>query len=119
MNTLELQPQEVLDPRGRDLAALSREAEELARRALRTPPMELKELIDEAERAAVRLRDELIRLLREPHEANSGEVWGDALERTNVTISLLNSLEYSAAGVQSKPLKQACRILRGLRRTLS
>jgi hypothetical protein len=107
-------------PGGAELKRLCREALGAVDRALHAPPNELKEPADEAERAAVRVRDTLIELLRAGPPADRARRWRGALERANVAVSLLAGLEYPAAGAQQQPLKDARRVLQGLaRRNLS
>ncbi len=99
------------------LKELCREAAERVSRALAAWPAEWKAHADEAERAAVRLRDGLILRLREPQPAATGRRLRDCLERVNTTITLLHSQVYPAgSGAQRQPLEDAGKLLRGLTR---
>jgi hypothetical protein len=70
---------------------------------LQKPPVELKSEVDDAERAVVRLRDELIERWRsEPQEPT-----GRALEQVNVALSLIVGLEYPMGGIERKLLEDA------------
>lgn len=99
---------------------LCREALAALDRAVGPSPGEFKKQVDEAERATVRVRDELIGQLRGEPTRDQGRRWQRALERANVAVSLLVGLEYPAAGGQLQVLKDARYVLRGLaRRNLS
>jgi hypothetical protein len=84
-------------------AQLRETAMRLLQDALRKPPTELKSEVDDAERAVVALRDELIERLRQaPTDAVRA-----ALEQVNVSLSLIVGLEYPLGGLQRQMLDQA------------
>jgi hypothetical protein len=62
--------------------------------------------IDRAERLTVCLRNSLIERLRAGDAAQKARVH-PALTQVNMAVSLLVGVEYPAAGVQEKPLKEA------------
>jgi predicted RNA-binding protein with PIN domain len=75
--------------------------------ALRLPPKELGEEVDQAERTVVRLRDRLIGRLRQDAAAAEAPRWRAALDRVNAALSLIVGVEYPAAGLQRSSLEQA------------
>lgn len=101
---------------GEVLSRLCHEALHAINRAADAPPTGLKRPIDEAERAAVRFRDELIDRLRGDHSKTQERQWRTVLDRVNSAISVLNALEYPAAGVQRELLQQVRKVFRGLAR---
>ena len=63
--------------------------------------------VDVAERAIVRLRDNLIDQLRQENSETEARRLRTKLERLNVAISLIVGVEYPAAGIQQQLLDQA------------
>lgn len=94
------------------IAELRREALAKLDHAIGLPPPGAEESVDEALRAAVRLRDALIERLRREPGAAAAEDWRTGLERVNVAISLIYGVEYSAIGAHGKPLQDAHPVLR-------
>jgi hypothetical protein len=90
-----------------DPSAVSQQAVAELERALRLPPRELGEEVDEAERTVVRLRDCLIDRLRQDSATAEAPRWRAALDRVNAALSLIVGVEYPAAGLQRKSLEQA------------
>jgi flagellar motility protein MotE (MotC chaperone) len=74
--------------------------------ALRLPPAQLGQEVDEAEREIARLRDALIAQLRAHQAANETEL-RSTLDRVNAALSLVVSVEYPSAGIQRSALEQA------------
>jgi hypothetical protein len=98
----------------RSRADLCREAIATLERARQAQPANLSEDVDEAERAAVQLRDQLIERLRQagtPAEAASTR---ESLNTVNMALSLIVGVEYPAAGIQRKLIEQASAALREL-----
>jgi hypothetical protein len=91
-------------------ADLCREAIARLKQARQEQPRHLSEDVDEAERAIVRLRDELIDRLRREGAARTRE----ALKHVNAALSLVVGVEYPAAGIQRKLLDQASTALHEL-----
>jgi hypothetical protein len=89
------------------MSELCRQAVAELENALRLPPNELGEEVDEAERTVARLRDRLIDRLRQDAAAAEAPRWGAALDRVNAALSLIVGVEYPAAGLQRKSLEQA------------
>lgn len=77
--------------------------------------MELEEDVDFSERAIVDLRDCLIARLR-GHVREADVPLRAALDRVNVAVSLIVSVEYPAGGIHRKKIEQALDILQGLLR---
>ena len=88
-------------------ADLCREAIQLLSDAIDKPPTELKAEVDEAERAVVALRDELIERWR----ATSAVDVRQALDSANVALSLIVGLEYPMGGLQRGMLDEARTVL--------
>ena len=63
--------------------------------------------VDVAERAIVRVRDNLIDQLRQEDSEAEARRLRTKLERLNVAISLIVGVEYPAAGIQQQLLDQA------------
>ena len=70
--------------------------------------------IDVAERAIVRLRDGLIKELRQNPAGDRAERMRSALNQVNVAISLVAGIEYPGAGPQGHLLEQARIVLQDL-----
>ena len=75
--------------------------------ALKRPPDQLGEEVDQVERDLASLRDQLITQLR-----STGQRAG--LDRVNAVLSLVVGLEYPAAGIQRSLIEQARDALRAL-----
>jgi hypothetical protein len=82
--------------------------------ALQTPAKHLKDEVDRALRAAVRLRDTLITRLRGESAAEDVVATRAALDQVNVAVSLIAGVEYPAEKVQREALQQAKGVLEGL-----
>lgn len=91
------------DVQRQDPADLCGDAIGLLDEALSKPPAELKAEVDQAERAVVALRDELIDRWRTAAEAKVRK----ALDEVNAALSLIVGLEYPMGGLQRKMLEQA------------
>lgn len=88
-------------------AQLCREAIELIERARQEHPRQLSEDVDEAERAVVRLRDELIDRLRAAAQPGALASIQPSLKAVNAALSLIVGVEYPAGGIHRKLLEQA------------
>lgn len=75
--------------------------------AIGLPPLELGQEVDKAERAVVRVRDDLIAKLRGDAEQPDATRWRAALSHANTALSLIVGVEYPVEGVKREPLKQA------------
>src|SRR5581483_5047646 len=84
-----------------------REAIEALDRALNLPGNKVGEPVDEGERAAVRLRDGLIDLLRGQSGSDSGATNRSALRQVNAALSVIVGVEYPVGGVQRKRVQLA------------
>ncbi len=104
----------VADEQAHTLNRLCREVLDALNRAADAPPTGLKRPVDDAERAAVRFRDALIDRLRQEHPKDQERQLHSALDRANSALSVLNALEFPAAGVQRELLEQVRRVFRGL-----
>jgi hypothetical protein len=91
----------------RSLAQLCQQAIGLIERAKQEQPRQLSEDVDEAERAVVQLRDQLIELLRQTGMPGAPPGTHSALDSVNAVLSLIVGVEYPAAGLQRKLLEQA------------
>lgn len=96
------------------LVELYQEAIELIERAKQVQPRHLSEDVDAAERAVVRLRDELIERLRSERAPDTAARTRAALNNVNMALSLIVGVEYPAAGIQRTLLEQAGAALRDL-----
>ena len=90
-----------------ELAQSCRQAVELLEGALQSPPNELGEEVDEAERAVIRLRDGLIERLRHAPSSAEATRLRAPLNDVNASLSLLVGVEYPSAGIQRRLLEQA------------
>jgi hypothetical protein len=70
--------------------------------------------VDAAERAINKLRDRLIEGVRRAEPGAHATMLQDALDRTNIALSLIVGVEYPATGTQRKPLEMARDTLRDL-----
>ncbi len=84
-----------------------REAIEALDRALSLPGNKVGEPVDEGERAAVRLRDGLIDLLRAESGSDDGAASRSALKQVNAALSVIVGVEYPVGGVQRKRVQLA------------
>jgi hypothetical protein len=98
----------------RSRAELCREAIAKLDRARQEQPADLSEDVDEAERAAVQLRDQLIEQLRQGGAPAELAGTREALSAVNMALSLIVGVEYPAAGIQRKLIEQASTALRDL-----
>jgi hypothetical protein len=96
------------DAQRRPPAELCQHALDVLGDALQRPPGELKAEVDDAERAVVRLRDELI----ERYRANPEPRTRSSLDKVNAALSVIVGLEYPMGGIQRKMLEQAESALR-------
>jgi len=87
----------------KDLRAVCREAMSLLQKDMQLSPGELENEIDDAQRALVRLRDQLIERTRHGDRSD----WRPALVHVNTAISLVVAVEFPAAGVHAEYLKRA------------
>lgn len=94
-------------PGSRSLTEPCQAAIEALERALGQPPGEVPEEVDVAERAVVRLRDELIERLRRQTDAEAAPSWRAALGRANASLSLIAGVEYPASSIQRELLGRA------------
>lgn len=101
-----------------DSAVLTRRCEEAyqaIQNVLDTPPRERNQIVDFGECAMVALRDCLITLLREEQTEEEQKRLRQGLERANVALSLITSVEYPGTGIQEEWLEQARQVLEGLK----
>ena len=82
--------------------------------ALSLPSTQIKEEVDVAERAVVRLRDAAIERLRGDSAAEDQPPLKAARHGANVALSLIASVEYPAAKIQRSKLESARGVLQGL-----
>ena len=81
---------------------------DLLEELLKLEPYKRYQEVDEAERAIVQLRDDLIGKLRSMQgDSPQKEQTQALLERVNVALSLVVALEYPATGIQQGPLQDA------------
>ncbi|HEV7666061.1 MAG TPA: hypothetical protein VGQ62_21190 [Chloroflexota bacterium] len=92
---------------------LTRAALELLDGALNRPPLELKAEVDDAERAVVALRDNLIDRCRQT-ENRPDSALRQALDQVNVALSLVVGIEYPVGGLQRALIQQARQVLAAL-----
>jgi hypothetical protein len=92
---------------------LKQRALQLLDDALRRPPRELKAEVDEAERAVVALRDQLIDRVRQSEDGPYPAL-RHALDQANVALSLVVGIEYPVGGLQRELIKQAHEVLAAL-----
>lgn len=103
-----------------DSAVLTRrceEAHQAIQNVLDTPPRDRHQIVDFGECALVALRDCLIALLREERPNRTEEKQQElraALEKVNLALSLIVSVEYPGTGIQQQSLEQARQVLEGL-----
>jgi hypothetical protein len=91
-----------------------KEAVSALQQALPEPPRLVKEEIEVAERAVVRLRDELIEQLRRRPEGRGVLRRRRMLKQVNAALSLIVGVEYPAGGVQRQWLEQVRDAIMGL-----
>ncbi len=96
------------------LSTYRTEALTLLDEVLGVTPRDRYEEVDMAERAIVHLRDSLIDRLRREEDLAQVTRLHQALDRTNVAISLITGVEYPGAGIQEESLKQAREVLQRL-----
>ncbi len=95
------------------LASLHASAVQSVENILNTPPGQRNQVIDESERAIVRLRDALIEQFRQELEGSEKETLQAALNQVNVAVSLIAGVEYPGSGAQEKPIRQSLEVLTG------
>jgi hypothetical protein len=96
------------------LVAYRTEAVTLLDEVLGMTPRDRYQEVDMAERAIVHLRDSLINRLRREEDLAQVTRLHEALDRTNVAISLITGVEYPGAGIQEESLQQARKVLQNL-----
>lgn len=82
--------------------------------ALRLGPEDLSKQVEVAQRAVVRLRDDLIKRVRQDDASTEASRWRAALDRVNAALSLIVGVVYPAAGIQRQLLKEALEALTAL-----
>jgi hypothetical protein len=84
-----------------------REAVASLERALEKKPAELRQEVDIAENAIVRVRDDLINRLREDETSEQAQRNREVLEKVNAAVSLIAGVEYHSAGIEHDDLELA------------
>ncbi len=92
-----------------------REASAALERAHDAPPLRFGQEVDLAARAVVRLRDEMIRRLRQDPQAPEAAGWRAALNDLNCALSLIVGVAYPTSGIRREPAEQALAILQALK----
>jgi hypothetical protein len=101
------------DTRSR-LAQLQQAAITALEKAQATQPAQTTHVVDLAEVELVRLRDALIELQRSSETPIQARRWRPTLDQVNAVLSLVVGIEYPAAGVQEKTIKEALRALKAI-----
>ncbi len=96
------------------LLQLCQEAMDAIQAVLEAPPRDRHQIVDDSERALVRLRDRLIRRYRQEEDAQVKSGLRSALDQVNIAVSLITGVEYPGAGIQEKTIEQAQDVLKGM-----
>ncbi len=105
-----------LSCRDEDLQRLCREAADELDSAYRMKPRKLGKEVDFAETRIVRLRDCLITRLRRGNGSQDALRWRPVLDRVNMALSFVVSVEYPVRAIHRKHLEEARKILNDVSR---
>ncbi len=91
-----------------------RAAQAALRRAQTAPPLVALQEADVAERALVRLRDELIARLRADPRVEAAARWHQALQRANAALSLVAGIDYPISALPRETIGKAETLVRSM-----